>query len=479
MNDKWLVLKFGGSSVRGIEQWRTIAARIEKRRAEGFRVLLVCSAIEGMTDLLEDMARSPAEQALHDRFMARHEQLAAELGIDGREWLTKASERLTRRRAELDADSSPARIADLMALGEWLSTRLGWAWLNGKFETEWVDARGLLEVQANPERSERRRWLSADCVPGADSALLTGLNGCAPVVITQGYIAAMPGGGTALLGRGGSDTSAVLLGGRISAERVEIWTDVPGFFSADPRQIPDARLLRRLDFAEALEMAASGASVIHARGLRAAAATSTPVWIRDTARPETGGTLIDGAAARADAAKAVVSQRDMAVLLLQNIDPRQQVGFLAWVFAAIAARGVSIDLVATSETTTTVALNRLANHLDAADLAALADELRARCRVELFEDCVTVNVVGRGVHRALARLQPAFADLESKSLLMLSQSANDLCLSMLVERGAEAGLLAAAHEALIPRQADEHLFGPSWMELEAQQPGISAAGGRA
>lgn len=479
VSDKWLVLKFGGSSVRGIEQWRAIAGRIEERRAEGFSVLLVCSALEGMTDLLEDIARSPAEQTLHDRFMARHEQFACELEIDGREWLTKATRRLARLRADLETQSSPARIADLMALGEWLCTRMGWVWLNGRFATEWVDARGLLEVQASPERSERRRWLSADCVPGADSALLAGLNGCWPVVITQGYIAGMPGGGTALLGRGGSDTSAVLLGGRIGAERVEIWTDVPGLFSADPRQIPEARLLRRVDFAEALEMAASGAGVIHARCLRAAAATGTPVWIRDSARPEVGGTLIDGAAAEADGARAVVSQPGMAVLLLQNIDPRQQVGFLAWVFSIIAGRGVSIDLVATSETTTTLALNRRANHLDDADLAALADELRARCRVELFEDCVTVNVVGRGVHRALARLQPAFADLDTKPLLMLSQSANDLCLSMLVERGAEAGLLAAAHEALIPRQADERLFGPSWIELEAQEAEISAAGGRA
>lgn len=476
MSEKWLVLKFGGSSVRGPEQWQAIAERVGERRGEGFRVLVVCSAIEGMTDLLEDIARSPAEQALADRFIARHEEFADALGINGREWLGKAARRLSAHRAALDTDSSPARVAELLALGEWLSTRLGWAWLNARFATEWVDARGLLEVRDDPERSERRRWLSADCAPGADAALLAGLNGCFPVVITQGYIAAMPGGGTALLGRGGSDTSAVLLGGRVGAERVEIWTDVPGFFSADPRQLPDARLLQRLDYAEALEMAASGAGVIHARGLRAAAATSTPLWIRDTARPDLGGTLIEREAAGGDGARAVICQPGMAVILLQNIDPRQQVGFLAWVFGVIAARGISIDLVATSETTTTVAINRNANHLDEEDLADLAGELRQRCRVDLFDECVTVNIVGRGVHAALGKLGRAFGQMANKSLLMLSQSANDLCLSMLVRRGYENALLAAAHEALIGANPDARLFGPSWRDLQESAPANAVAG---
>jgi diaminopimelate decarboxylase/aspartate kinase len=382
VSEKWLVLKFGGSSVRGLDQWQAIAERIRERRAQGYRLVLVCSAVEGMTDLLHDLTRRPGDQPLIDRFLRVHENLAKELDIDGRQWINKARERLSRLAGESGSTLSLPVIAEVLATGEWLCTRLGWAFLQQEFETEWVDARGLLEVKPHDKHSERRRWLSAECECGPSSSLRAGLEGCWPVVVTQGYIAGMPGGGAALLGRGGSDTSAALLGGRIGAERIEIWTDVPGLFSADPRVIPEARLLRQLEYAEALEMAASGASVVQPRAVRAAAATNTPVWIADTARPDIGGTHINCQANTAEGARAVMCQQGMAVLLLQNIDPRQQVGFLAWVFGVVASHGVSIDLVATSETTTTVAINREANHMDANDLAALADDLRARCKVD-------------------------------------------------------------------------------------------------
>ncbi len=478
MSEKWLVLKFGGSSVRGLDQWRAIEARIRERRAEGFRVLLVCSAIEGITDLLEQIARSPSDASLMAKFTERHERLANDLGVDGRSWIAKANGHILTLRQELETAPSPRATARLLAWGEWLSTRLGWAWLQNDMEVEWVDARGLLEVRPDAECSERRQWLSADCMPGHDPAMRSGLEGCWPVVITQGFVAGMPGGGTALLGRGGSDTSAALLGGRIDAERVEIWTDVPGVFSADPRVLAEARLLRRLDYAEALEMAASGAGVVHARAIRAAAATGTPVWIMDTTRPELEGTRINGAVTSGEGAKAVVCQPGMAVLLLQNIDPRQQVGFLAWVFAVIASRGISIDLVATSETTTTVALNARANHLDGSDLEAVAEQLRERCKVDLHADCVTLNIVGRGVRTALARLEPAFSQFGSTPLLMVSQSANDLCLSLLVRRGDETTLLQAAHRALVPPSGEEQRFGPSWAALQAGDDEVAAAGGQ-
>ncbi len=478
MRQKWLVLKFGGSSVRGPEQWQAIARQIEENRKQGFHVLLVCSAVQGITDLLHELSRDPQQLALVDRFVNIHESLAGALEVNGRQWIHKSRDRLLRLCADLRDSLTPANVAQLMATGEWLCTRLGWIYLQKRFETEWIDARGLLEAEVDEEDSEKRRWLSAECTPGPSRSLRVGLEGCWPVVITQGFIVGAPGGGTALLGRGGSDTSAVLLGGRIEAERVEIWTDVPGLFSADPRKLNEARLLRQLEYQEALEMAASGASVVQSRAMRAAAASNTPIWIRDTARPEIGGTRIHGLVNHADGAKAVVCQEGMAVLLLQNIDPRKQVGFLAWVFGVIASKGVSIDLVATSETTTTLAINMASNHLDREDLESLAGDLRTRCRVDLFPECVTVNIVGRGVRTALPLLNRAFSEFQHRPLLMVSQSANDLCLSLLVEKGDESVLLKAAHDALIPAHPDETLFGESWAELKADGRDRMAAGGR-
>jgi diaminopimelate decarboxylase/aspartate kinase len=150
----------------------------------------------------------------------------------------------------------------------------------------------------------------------------------------------------------------VLLAARLDAMHVEIWTDVPGLFSADPRLIPGARLLPSLDYDEALEMAASGAKVVHSRSIRAAADAGIQVRIGHLGQSNTTGTTIQDHEQmpdlRAEGIRCVCCQPEMAVLLLQNLDMREQVGFLAWVFTQISDAGISIDLVATSETTTTL-----------------------------------------------------------------------------------------------------------------------------
>jgi diaminopimelate decarboxylase/aspartate kinase len=159
----------------------------------------------------------------------------------------------------------------------------------------------------------------------------------------------------------------------------------------------------------------------------------------------------------------------MAVILLQNLDARHQVGFLAQVFEIFRRLGISVDLVATSETTTTVAVNRDANHLDADELGTLVSELAERCSVKLFDNCVCVNLVGRGIRTSLVRLQPVMAHFEQQPLLMLSQSANDLCLSILVNAGDENPLLRSAHDALIPGVDSglKDVFGDSWQQIRA------------
>jgi diaminopimelate decarboxylase/aspartate kinase len=352
-------------------------------------------------------------------------------------------------------------------MGEWFSTRLGACFLQQQgLEAAWVDAREALEISPEPELSPARQWLSAGCDARADRALNATWSEAGGLLVTQGFVARSPDGRTALLGRGGSDTSAALLAGRLEAERLEIWTDVPGLFSADPRLCPDARLLVGVDYAEALEMAASGAGVIHPRSIRAAAETGTPIVIADMHRPDIPGTRIGAAVVAGEGVKAVTCQEGMAVMLLQNLDARRQVGFLASVFEVFRRHGVSIDLVATSETTTTVALNTAANHLDAGGLDALESDLRQHCTVDRFDDCVCVNLVGRRARTALSKLAEVMRFFDDHPLLMASQSANDLCLSLLVPAGDHLTLIRSAHAALIPPTPGS-VFGVAWQQLRA------------
>lgn len=485
--NNWVVLKFGGTSVAGRAQWDVICELARERRAEGCRVLLVCSAVAGVTNRLAALAdravigpvvRSEAGAGADDgmrELIDVHRALGRDLGVDERRWLPRATTLLQECVATLRREPGPPASAALLATGEWLSTQIGTCFLRQQgLEAAWVDAREALEASPEPGLSPARQWLSASSAAGADPALSTLWSGIAPVLVTQGFVARNGEGRTVLLGRGGSDTSAALLAGRLEARRLEIWTDVPGLFSADPRLVPEARLLGEVDYAEALEMAASGAKVVHPRSIRAAAETGTPVLVRDLGHPAVAGTRIGDCGEGGSGIKTVTCQQDMVVMLLQNLDARRQVGFLADVFEVFRRHGVSVDLVATSETTTTVALNKAANHLSAGGLDALERDLGAHCTVRRFDDCVCVNLVGRGARTALPRLSAVMRHFDERPLLMVSQSANDLCLSLLVPAGEHRELLRAAHAALIPDCA-EGVFGPTWRQLGGSAAGEEAS----
>lgn len=477
MNDHWVVLKFGGTSVSGRPQWEVIARLLMDRLEQGHRVLLVCSAVAGVTNDLTALADEPGSEEKLTRLLDRHRQLATDLGVDEAGWLDQAETTLRRCVSVLTRGEDYRARAELLSVGEWLSTRIGAGFLQQFTPTSWVDVRQALQVQEEPELSLARQCLSASCAPGLDADLIQGWQKLQRSVITQGFIASTREGHTVLLGRGGSDTSAALLAGRLGAIELEIWTDVPGLFSADPRLVPHARLLVELDYDEALEMAASGAKVVHPRCIRAAAATRTPVAIRDTTRPWLAGTRIVDAEVIAQkvgspgrGVKAITCQKGMIVLLLQKIDIRREVGFLARVFDIFRRHGVSIDLVATSETTTTVAINQPANHLDEASLSGLVAELQTQCTVRVYADCVCVNLVGNEVRTALARLQSTLRFFDDHALLMLSQSANDRCFSLLVNAQDHEVLLKQTHDTLIPSgsEASIGVFGARWQDILEQ-----------
>jgi diaminopimelate decarboxylase/aspartate kinase len=470
--ENWIVLKFGGTSVAGRRQWETIARLAESRRSDGFRVLLVCSAVAGVTNLLNELTFKPGSADRLEEILEIHRRLGRELEVDEELWLAQAEVRLQECLNDLTHEPGHRYRAALVAMGEWLSTRIGHCFLLQRFDTAWVDVREALEAIDEPDVSPARKWLSAACHAAEAPGLAGRWSALSPVLITQGFVARNNEGETVLLGRGGSDTSAALLAGRLSAQRLEIWTDVPGLFSADPRLVNDARLLIEVDYAEALEMAASGAKVVHPRCIRAAAATRTPVVIGDLNRLGVTGTRIGTRVSDAQGVKTVTCQHNMAVVLLQNLDARFQVGFLAGVFEIFRRRGISIDLVATSETTTTVAINCETNHLGDDELKDLSEALGSLCKVKLFSKCVCVNLVGRGARTALSRLQDVMQYFEERPLLMVSQSANDLCLSLLVHSGDHELLLQDAHRALIPAVEESRntqgVFGASWQQIQPE-----------
>ncbi len=312
----WVVMKYGGTSVSSFERWQTVVSQAERGRKQGCRVLVVVSALSGVTDLLTALAESsdPDERSLLlAEIKARHLNLMADMRAQ------PADELFTRHWQSLQALASSCKFpqnssdrAALLAHGELLSSSIGVL----AFSTQgqkicWQDAREFLHAAPGADSNP----LAVRCSDDAQPALQSLLASQGDLHITQGFIASGRNGSTCLLGRGGSDTSAAYFAARLQAAALEIWTDVPGMFTADPRVVPDARLLNSLGYREAQELASMGAKILHPPSIQPVRRHNIPLYIKDTSRPGATGTLISAADREAQAqVKGVVSREGIVLI---------------------------------------------------------------------------------------------------------------------------------------------------------------------
>ena len=479
---RWVVLKFGGTSVSRRNRWDTIGRIAGKRSAdEGVRVLVVVSALSGVTNELLAICAGDDIGTRIAALVDRHRAFCTELELDP---VAVLGERLSSLQA-LVTDPRAAGLAldwqaEVLAHGELLSSTLGAAYLASQgFDFGWCDARDWLTAIALPNQSAWATRLSVNCRREADAGFAERFaQQPARLLITQGFIARHVDGGTAVLGRGGSDTSAAYFGALLQARRVEIWTDVPGLFSANPREVPDARLLTRLDYAEAQEIATTGAKVLHPRSIAPCRDANVPISILDTERPDLPGTRIDASAATVPGVKAI-SRRDGIVLVsMESIGMWQQVGFLADIFERFKRHGLSVDLIGSSETNVTVSLDPSENLVNTNVLEALSADLAEVCRVKVIAPCAAITLVGRGMRSLLHRLSDIWATFGQERVHLISQSSNDLNLTFVIDEADADGLLPQLHAELIRGGAmpvrDASVFGPSWRSIQDESRAFGA-----
>ncbi|KAA5803981.1 bifunctional aspartate kinase/diaminopimelate decarboxylase [Alkalicaulis satelles] len=464
----WVVMKFGGTSVAAPERWRVIADIARERLDAGERVLIVHSALAGVSNLLEALpaaALAGAGEGAAEAVKDAHRAFAAKAGLDADALLAGPFDLITRRAAGIaySGEASARLRAELMAQGELMASVLGLECLRGAgLEAETLDAREALVALNTAD--EARAWLDNSAGEDADPALQARLAN-AQLVLTQGFIARHRDGGTVLLGRGGSDTSAAYFAARIGAARLEIWTDVPGLFSADPRLTEGARHLRALSYEEAQEIATMGGKVLHPRCIGPARRANIPLEVRSTLRPELAGTTISASPGDdAPRLKAVSVKTGVRLVAMEGSGMWRQAGFLADVFAGFKACGVSVDLVSTSETNVTVSLDPDPG-LDAARLERLRETLAPLCRVRIIENAAAVSLLGYGIRRILHQLAPALEMFQDKPIRLVSQAANDLNFTVVVDEAEGAALAKRLHEELISPAPEGPVFGPSWAEL--------------
>jgi aspartate kinase len=337
----------------------------------------------------------------------------------------------------------------MVAHGEGLSCRLLGACLSaGGTAARFVDSRTLLITDnqfgaAIPDLEETSRLAGSALKP-----LLAG--GIVPV--TQGFVGATREGLTTTLGRGGSDYSAAVLGAALGAEAIEIWTDVDGMLTADPRVVTGARRIREISFEEAAELSFFGAKVLHPSTVLPAVERGIPVLILNTFRPDGEGTRISSRPPRsASPVKSIAMKRGITVVHISSTRMLQAHGFLKALFEVFDRHRTAVDVVTTSEVSVSVTIE------DTRNLEDLKRDLASIGTVKVEPGMAIICVVGEGLRGTPGAVAGIFAALGQETVHMVSQGASEINLTFVVPEASAAKVVQKLHEALF-READSAIF---------------------
>ncbi len=456
-----VVRKFGGTSVADAVRLAAVADLLENRGAPG--TVVVVSAMAGVTDdlvALGEHARrgdTAAAQGVAARLALRHHRAILALGLRSSDDAGGALEsnllaaleqthgrwREIANGAALLRDLSPRRRDELLASGELLASRLLAAALAARgVPVRWIDPREIVLTdgafgRAAPDLRAMREEARTAILP----VLLAG-----ETVVTGGFVGAAPDGETTTLGRGGSDLSAAVLAAAVGARELEIWTDVDGVMTADPRRVPAARRVPELSYAEAAELAFFGAKVLHPATLRPAVLAGIPVRIRNTFQPAGEGTRVSGGVV-GSGPTAISARAGSAALFLTNPTMLLAPGHAARVFSVFARHGVAVDVIATSDVSISVTVDRTA------PLGELVRELGDYADVVVERGLAVVSIVGRRLRSTPGLAARVFTALGEINVLMISQGASDTSLSFVVKEDDADAALLRLHAALFSTAA--------------------------
>ncbi len=416
-------MKFGGTSVQDAEAVRRVVAIVARETRPR---LVVVSALAHVTDGLLELARlaeqGDADAALHGlrALRRRHEEMTA---------LVRAAERRAELLASIDAlfdelaatlgalavvgEVRPRSKDQVVATGELASSRIVAAALeDAGLPCRWLDARALLVTDAAHEAALPDRAATDERLRSLVRPLLEG----GLVAVTGGFVGATAEGLTTTLGRGGSDYSAALFGAGLEAEEIQIWTDVDGMLTADPRVVAAPRVVAELSFDEASELAYFGAKVLHPSTILPAVGRGIPVRILNSHRPQAPGTLIRrDAVAREAGPAAIACKRGVTRIDIASTRMLMAYGFLRRVFEVFERHKTAVDVVTTSEVSVSVTID------DRRALASIVAELQAFADVICEEGLSIVCAVGEALRRDARLATQVIGALSGLPLAMVSQ----------------------------------------------------------
>ena len=433
----FVVAKFGGTSVADYDAMNRSADVV---LADPDTRLVVLSASAGVTNLLVALAEGLEASERQAKLEALHKiQFDILSRLRDPSVISEEIERLLENIITLaeaaSLATSTALTDELVSHGELMSTLLFVEVLRERnVDSLWFDVRKVLRTSDRFGRAEPDITAIAELTTQQLAPRLA-----EGIVITQGFIGSEAKGRTTTLGRGGSDYTAALLGEALKASRVDIWTDVPGIYTTDPRVVPAAKRIDVIAFEEAAEMATFGGKVLHPATLMPAVRSDIPVFVGSSQAPKAGGTMVCNTTENPPLFRALALRRKQTLLTLHSLSMLHSRGFLADVFSILARHSISVDLVTTSEVNIALTLDTTGSTSTGDTLLtqSLLMELSELCRVEVEEDLALVAIIGNELSRASGVGKEVFGVLEPFNIRMICYGASSYNLCFLVP-GAEA-----------------------------------------
>jgi aspartate kinase len=455
-------MKFGGTSVQdaaAIEQ----VTEIVRGRLDRAPVVVV-SAMARVTDMLVALSRLAGQRRFDDaaRLIAelkvRHLETARDLlaGSEASEQVEAGikdlfgeMENLARSVATLGELTGRSQDA-IASFGERLSSLIIAATFSERgISAEMVDSRSFIVTDnqftsAAPDMPEiERRAREA----------LARLTRRKVVPVAQGFIGATPDGITTTIGRGGSDYTAAIIGAALGAETIEIWTDVDGLMTVDPRVVPDARRIRVISFAEAAELSYFGAKVLHPSTVLPAVERGIPVHIYNTRNPSCEGTLIVAAPPpSANLIKSIAFKRGVTVVNVTSTRMLLAYGFLRAIFDVFERHHTSVDVVTTSEVSVSITLDSTEG------LQAITNDLQAIGEVTVDGGKAIVCVVGDNLKFTPGVAARLFQAIARTNVNMISQGASEINLTFVIDEEDVESVVRALHKEFFA-EPDPETFG--------------------
>jgi aspartokinase/homoserine dehydrogenase 1 len=461
--DRWIVHKFGGSSVADADCFTRVAALLESQ-APG-RLGVVLSACRGVTDALLGLivlaeGQDDAFRGELARLRERHAQIAEKLlsSASARQYLAS----FDRDCQDLDGilqtvkltRASAREVSDLIAgYGEIWSTQLFHKYFEERAvragAVQWVDARRVVVVEWEPLGPAVQWTQSHQRLAALVAEDFTG------TLIITGFIASKARGVQTTLGRNGSDFSASIFGALLDAREIHIWTDVDGVLSADPRRVPDATVIDSLSYNEAMELAYFGAKVIHPQTMAPAVGGAIPIWIRNTFAPQKQGTLICAQPQSVLPVKGITSIEHIALVNLEGAGMIGVPGTAHRLFGALREEGISVILISqgSSEHSICCAIPQ-SQAVRAATVVRAAFERELQegqiQSIELDLDQAILAVVGDGMAGRPGIAAKVFNSLGSASVNVraIAQGASERNISVVIEGRQATRALRAVHAGL-------------------------------